>query len=49
MFVLLAVAPQIIGHSSYNWALKYLPATFAGVGTLGEPHRLAHPGLPCLE
>jgi drug/metabolite transporter (DMT)-like permease len=37
MFVLLAVVPQIIGHSSYNWALKYLPATFVGVGTLGEP------------
>ena len=37
MFVLLALVPQIIGHSSYNWALKYLPATFVGVGTLGEP------------
>jgi drug/metabolite transporter (DMT)-like permease len=37
MFVLLAVVPQIIGHSSFNWALKYLPATFVGVGTLGEP------------
>lgn len=37
MFVLLAAVPQIIGHSSYNWALKYLPATFVGVGTLGEP------------
>jgi len=29
--------PQIIGHSSYNWALKYLPVTFVGVATLGEP------------
>lgn len=37
MFLLLAVVPQIVGHSSYNWALKYLPATFVGVGTLGEP------------
>ena len=37
MFVLLAAVPQIIGHSSYNWALKYLPATFVGVATLGEP------------
>jgi len=37
MFLLLAAVPQIIGHSSYNWALKYLPATFVGVGTLGEP------------
>lgn len=37
MFFLLAVVPQIIGHSSYNWALKYLPATLVGVATLGEP------------
>ncbi len=37
LFVLLAVVPQIIGHSSYNWALKYLPATLVGVATLGEP------------
>ncbi len=37
MFILLAAVPQIIGHSSYNWALKYLPATFVGVATLGEP------------
>ena len=37
MFFLLAAVPQIIGHSSYNWALKYLPATFVGVATLGEP------------
>ncbi|MBM4465840.1 MAG: DMT family transporter [Chloroflexi bacterium] len=37
MLFLLAVVPQIVGHSSYNWALKYLPATFVGVGTLGEP------------
>jgi drug/metabolite transporter (DMT)-like permease len=37
MFILLAIVPQIIGHSSFNWALRYLPATFVGVGTLGEP------------
>jgi drug/metabolite transporter (DMT)-like permease len=37
MFLLLAIVPQIIGHSSFNWALRYLPATFVGVGTLGEP------------
>ncbi len=35
--VLLALAPQLIGHSSYNWALKYLPATFVSVTVLGEP------------
>jgi len=34
---LLAVLPQLIGHSTYNWALKYMPATFVAVTTLGEP------------
>jgi drug/metabolite transporter (DMT)-like permease len=35
--LLLAVAPQLIGHSTLNWALKHLPATFVAVSTLGEP------------
>lgn len=34
---LLAVFPQLIGHSTYNWALRYLPAAFVAVATLGEP------------
>lgn len=34
---LLAVLPQLIGHSTYNWALKYLPAALVAVMTLGEP------------
>lgn len=37
MFVLLAVGPQIIGHSSFNWALRHLSAAVVGVTTLGEP------------
>lgn len=36
-FVLLAVIPQVIGHSSFNWALKYLPAAFVSLALLGEP------------
>jgi drug/metabolite transporter (DMT)-like permease len=35
--VLLAVGPQLIGHTSYNWALKYVTATFATVTLLAEP------------
>jgi drug/metabolite transporter (DMT)-like permease len=35
--LLLALLPQLIGHSSYNWALAYLPAAFVAVMTLGEP------------
>lgn len=34
---LLALFPQLIGHSTYNWALKYLPASFVAVTTLAEP------------
>ena len=37
MFVLLALVPQIVGHSSFNWALKYLSASFVAVSVLGEP------------
>lgn len=33
----LAVVPQLIGHSSLNWALRYLPASFVSVSLLGEP------------
>lgn len=36
-FVLLALIPQVIGHSSFNWALKYLPAAFVSLALLGEP------------
>jgi len=35
--VLLALVPQLLGHSTYNWALRYLPAAFVAVTTLGEP------------
>ncbi len=35
--VLLALVPQLVGHSSFNWALARLPAVFVAVATLGEP------------
>lgn len=35
--LLLAVIPQVIGHSSINWGLKYLPAAFVAVVMLSEP------------
>ena len=37
MFVLLAIVPQIIGHSSFNWALRHLSAPVVAVTILGEP------------
>jgi drug/metabolite transporter (DMT)-like permease len=35
--VLLALVPQLIGHSTFNWALSFLPAAFVALATLGEP------------
>lgn len=37
VFVALALVPNLIGHSSYNWALRYLPAGVVSVASLGEP------------
>jgi drug/metabolite transporter (DMT)-like permease len=34
---LLAAIPQLIGHTTYNWALKYLTAALVAVTVLGEP------------
>ena len=34
---LLALGPQVFGHSSLNWALKYLPAPKVAISILGEP------------
>jgi len=36
-FLLLGIIPQILGHSSFNWALRYLPAAFVSLALLGEP------------
>lgn len=35
--VLLAVVPQLIGHSTFNYFLKTLSATFVSIALLGEP------------
>lgn len=35
--ILLGIIPQLFGHSSFNWALRYLPATFVSLALLGEP------------
>ncbi|MCK5342777.1 MAG: DMT family transporter, partial [Candidatus Heimdallarchaeota archaeon] len=36
-FILLAIIPQLLGHSSFNWALGYLSAAFISITLLGEP------------
>ncbi|MFZ0133380.1 MAG: DMT family transporter [Desulfobacterales bacterium] len=33
----MALIPQLIGHSSYNWALKWFSTSFIAVSLLGEP------------
>ena len=35
--VLLALIPQLIGHSTFNWILRFLPVTLVAITTLGEP------------
>ncbi|MEO8609598.1 MAG: DMT family transporter [Chloroflexota bacterium] len=35
--IALALIPQLIGHSSFNYALKYLPATLVGIVNQLEP------------
>lgn len=35
--LVLALGPQVIGHSTLNWALRYLSATFVSIVTLAEP------------
>ena len=35
--VLLGLIPQLLGHSTFNWALKHLPASNVSVVILGEP------------
>jgi drug/metabolite transporter (DMT)-like permease len=34
---LLALVPQLVGHSTFNWALRHLPVTVVAVALLGEP------------
>ncbi len=36
-FILLAIFPQLIGHSALNWSLRYVTATMVAVFVLGEP------------
>ncbi|HVY07295.1 MAG TPA: DMT family transporter [Burkholderiales bacterium] len=35
--IALGIGPQLLGHTSFNWALRRLSATFVAVAILGEP------------
>ena len=36
-FLMLALLPQLIAHSTFNWALRYLSAAYVSIAVLGEP------------
>ena len=37
MMILLALVPQLIGHSTLNLAVRLIPVMFVSVAILGEP------------
>jgi len=37
LMVLLAIGPQLVGHTAFNWAVRRLTATFVAIAILGEP------------
>lgn len=37
MLLLLALVPQLLGHSSLNWSLRFVSATGVTIAILGEP------------
>lgn len=37
MLAALALGPQLLGHTAFNWALRHVSATFIAVSILGEP------------
>ncbi len=37
LFILMAIIPHTLGHTLYNWALKYIKARIVSVSLLGEP------------
>jgi len=37
LFLILAVGPQLLGHTSFNYGLRYLSVAYVSVALLGEP------------
>jgi len=37
LIILLAIIPQLIGHTTFNWTLRFLSPTTVAVLILGEP------------
>lgn len=37
LILLMAIFPQLLGHSSYNYALAFLPAAYVSIAIISEP------------
>jgi drug/metabolite transporter (DMT)-like permease len=37
LFLAIALFPQLVGHSSLNWALSFLPAAYVAIVAISEP------------
>ena len=37
LILALALGPQLIGHTTFNWAIRRLPAPTVAMAILGEP------------
>lgn len=37
LFLILAAGPQLLGHTSFNYGLRYLSAAYVSIALLGEP------------
>jgi len=37
LIFLMALFPQLLGHTAYNYALGYLPAVYVAIASIGEP------------
>jgi drug/metabolite transporter (DMT)-like permease len=37
VMIALALGPQLLGHTAFNWALRHVSATFVAISILGEP------------
>jgi drug/metabolite transporter (DMT)-like permease len=37
LFLAMALVPQLLGHTAFNWALGFLPAAFVSLAAISEP------------
>ncbi|MBW4494220.1 MAG: hypothetical protein KME26_14255 [Oscillatoria princeps RMCB-10] len=47
--LLMAIFPQLVGHTSFNWAVRWVSPTFVTLAILFLADRLQYPGLLCVS